>query len=75
MRKNVTVIARMLESGSIVPMELIWDDGRCFKIDKILDKRKTSSTKGGGSGIRYTIRINGQEKYLFLDDNIWFVEI
>jgi len=65
----------MIENGSVVPLEIIWDDGRVFSIDKILDKRKASSTKGGGCGMRYTIRISGQEKFLFLDDNIWFVEI
>lgn len=75
LRKNVTVLARMLVSGNIVPLEIVWDDGRIFKIDKILDKRKTASTKGGGAGIRYTIRIGDKEKYLFLDEYIWFVEL
>lgn len=75
MRKNVTVLARMLDSGNIVPLEIVWEDGRIYKIDKILDKRKTASTKGGGAGIRYTIRIGTNERYLFLDEYIWFIEI
>lgn len=75
MRKNITVTARMIENGSIIPLEIIWEDGRIFKIDKILDKRKTASTKGGGSGDRYTVVIQGREKYLFLDEYIWFIEI
>lgn len=75
MRKNVTVLARMLDSGNIIPLEIVWEDGRIFKIDKILDKRKASSTKGGGAGIRYTIRIGNNERYLFLDEYIWFIEI
>ena len=75
LRKNVTVTARMIENGNIVPLEIFWEDGRVFQIDKILDKRKASSTKGGGSGIRYTVRIQGKEKYLFLDGYEWFVEI
>ena len=65
----------MLENGNIVPLEIIWGDGRVFFIDKILDKRKTSSTKGGGAGIRYTVRIQGKERFLFLDEYIWFVEL
>ena len=28
----------------------------------------------GGGGIRYTVQINGQEKYLFNEGNKWFVE-
>jgi len=65
----------MLESGNVIPVEIVWEDGMVFKIDKILDKRKASSTKGGGVGIRYTVRINNKEKYLFLDDYNWFVEL
>ena len=75
MRKNVTVTATMLNNGNVVPLEIVWEDGRIFHIDKIIDKRKTASTKGGGAGIRYTIRIQGKEKYLFLDEYIWFVEL
>ena len=75
MRKNITVTARMINTGNIVPIEIVWEDGRIFKIDKIVDKRNVSSTKGGGKGIRYTIKINNQEKYLFLDEYIWFVEV
>lgn len=75
LRKNVTVLARMIENGNIIPVEIVWEDGRVFKIDRVLDKRKTASTKGGGAGLRYTIRIGEHERYLFLDEYIWFIEI
>ena len=75
MRKNVTVLARMLETGNVVPVEIVWDDGRRFKIDKILAKEKCAGLKGGGKGIRYTIRVGENERYLFLDEYTWFVEV
>ena len=75
LRKNVTVLARMLDNGNIIPIEIVWEDGRTFKIDKIIDKRKAASTKGGGAGLRYTIVILNKEKYLFLDEYTWFVEL
>ena len=65
----------MLFNGNIVPIQIIWEDGRVFSIDKIIDKRNAASLKGGGKGIRYTVRILGKEKYLFLDEYIWFVEV
>ena len=71
----MTVTARMIENGNIIPLEIFWEDGRVFQIDKILDKRKTASTKGGGAGERYTVVIEGKERFLFLDEYIWFVEI
>jgi hypothetical protein len=35
---------------------------------------KAASTKVGGCGIRYTVRIEGKETYLFDEDGKWFVE-
>lgn len=61
--------------GKVIPLEIEWEDGRIFVIDKILDMRKVASTKGGGKGLRYTCRILGKEKYLFLDEYFWWVEI
>ena len=75
MVKYVSVIAKMTPNNSITPLSIIWEDGREFLIDKVLDVRPKASTKGGGVGIRYTVRILGHEKYLFLDKYTWFVEI
>ena len=75
MRKNICVIAKMRETGTIIPLSIIWDDGRVFEIDKVTDIRKKASTKGGGKGLRYTCKIQNKERYLWLDDYYWFVEI
>lgn len=75
MRKNITVIAKMDEKALVIPLKIIWEDGRIFEIDKILDIRKKASTKGGGKGLRYTIKIQNQEKYIWLDEYYWFIEI
>lgn len=60
--------------GNIIPLKIKWKDGNVFNIDKIIDKRRAASLKVGGMGIRYTCRINGFDKYLFFDNNSWFVE-
>lgn len=65
----------MKQTGEIIPLSIIWDDDREFKIDKVTDVRPKASTKGGGKGIRYTVKINGQIKYLFLDKYNWFIEL
>lgn len=74
MIKKMDVITKMTASGDIIPIKIIWDDGREFVIDRVVDVRRRASTKGGGSGLRYTCSIKGQQKYLFLDENVWFVE-
>ena len=75
MRINVTMIAKMDEYGFVTPLTLIWSDGKKFDIDKIVDIRKKASLKGGGMGLRYTCVIKNQEKYIWLDDYTWFVEV
>ncbi len=75
MRKNITVIAKMQENGKIIPLKILWSEDLTIEIDKILDIRKKSSTKGGGHGLRYTCRIKNQERFLWLDEYVWFVEV
>lgn len=75
MRKNICVIAKMRENGIVIPLSIVWDDGQIFEIDKVLDARKKASTKGGGKGLRYTCRIKNQERFLWLDEYFWFIEV
>lgn len=75
MRKNVTIIAKMQEDGNVIPLILLWENGKKYTIDKILDIRKKASTKGGGLGLRYTCRFGEEERYIWLDGYIWFVEV
>ena len=49
-------------------------NGRVFAIEQLGYKCRASSTKVGGGGIRYTVRINGRETYLFQEGSRWFVE-
>ena len=75
MVKYITVIAKMKPDNSIIPLSIIWEDGKEFFIDKVIDIRPKASTKGGGMGIRYTVRILNQEKFLFLDKYTWFIDV
>lgn len=65
----------MRADGSLVPLSILWEDGREFIIDKVLDVRPCASLKGGGAGVRYQVRINRQVKNLFLDEYRWFLEV
>jgi len=76
----VKVIAEFSESGHIRPLELIWDDEHTFEITRLHDVKRAPS-KAGGLGYRYSVTINGEKKYLWLEDMDsktvtmrWFVE-
>ena len=71
----VEVIALHRLDGSVRPLELIWEDGRKFAIDRILDVRQAASLKAGGMGICYTSRVSGRELRLFDDQGYWFLEL
>ena len=76
MRKvYIQVYAVFSSDGVLTPESFVWDDGKKYIIDKIIDKKKAASVKVGGHGIRYTCRVMGKTIYLFLEDgNKWFVE-
>lgn len=70
----VEVIVKFDTEGRIVPLAIVWEDGRRFSIDKVLDVRQAASLKCGGQGIRYTCIIKNRETYLYYEGPNWFVE-
>lgn len=73
-KKYVDVIARHDSEGVVTPLAIIWDDGRTFEIDRVLDRRQAASLKVGGNGLRYIIRIGAKETLLFYENPLWYVE-
>lgn len=65
-KEYVEVITRYDIDGNITPLCIIWEDGAKYPIDRILDRRRAASLKAGGMGMRYTIRIQGKETYMWL---------
>jgi hypothetical protein len=70
----VGVIVEFTSDGQKIPLTIIWEDGRKFEVDKVLDIKKAASLKVGGQGLRYKCRIMGKETFLWLEEDKWFVE-
>ena len=70
----VEVEVKFDTDGNILPLKIIWEDKTEFLIDRVLDKKRAASMKAGGTGIRYTIRVNGNTTYLWYENPSWFVE-
>ena len=60
--------------GDVRPNTIKFEDGTVYEIDRLRHRCRAHATKVGGTGIRYTVVIRGQETYLFEDDEKWFVE-
>ena len=74
LKAYVGVNARFEPDGRLFPLSITWEDGKRYKIDRILDVRRAASLKAGGTGMRYTVRIGRFHTYLFIEDGRWFVE-
>ena len=70
----VEVYAHFGADGKITPNSIVWEDGRIYEIDKILDVCRAASIKVGGTGFRYLCKIKGKITYLFYEEPKWFVE-
>lgn len=74
-KKYVQVAATFTEDGKLLPLWVIWEDGRKFEVDRVKQCVRAASRKAGGVGWRYTCMIRGKEAVLYYEDNFkWFVE-
>lgn len=74
----VEVNADHMPDGSVFPRSFVWEDGQRYEIDKIISVCPAASLKGGGVGLRYTIRIQGKVRFMYLEEDNsihrWFME-
>lgn len=73
-KRYVSVIADTSAEGRIIPLAVLWEDGRRFEIDRVLDSRQAISTRTGDPGIRFTIKVGKRVTYLWFENPRWFVE-
>ena len=78
----VKVMTEIDESGRMLPRVITWKDGRRFEIDRVRAIRQAYASSGG-QGDRYTVVVNGRERYLYFERSCnikgdvigrWFVE-
>lgn len=74
MKQKVAVVALHTKNGEVKPLFIVWDNHVKYPIDRIVRKEKAASLKSGGFGIRYTIRIENHQQYLYYENPGWFIE-
>ncbi|MGI5849021.1 MAG: hypothetical protein ACOX8Q_02970 [Christensenellales bacterium] len=70
----VKVEALFYPDGRLEPLAFWWENGRRYTIDRIVDICRAASLKAGGTGIRYTCLIRGNQTFLFFEEDRWFIE-
>lgn len=74
MKVYVEVTAKFDTDGSMMLVSFIWEDGTVYQIDRIKAKERCASRKAGGTGIMYTVMVDGKECHLFYEFDKWFME-
>ena len=72
MKELEVKVETIVEDGDIVPKVLIWPDGRRFIIQRVI--YSSASPVNEYEGIRYSVSINGQERYIYLVNERWYVQ-
>ncbi|NCB33239.1 MAG: hypothetical protein EOM64_05075 [Erysipelotrichia bacterium] len=74
-KRYIKVVAVYGKTGDVQPLYFYWDDGKRYRIDRILSRERRAS-QVGGCGIRYVCMIQGSQRSLFLEQekNRWFIE-
>lgn len=71
----VDVLVRHSTSGKQKPVAILYEDGQTYEIEKITACFVAKVSKiGDEMALRYTIRVRGQETYLFEKEGIFFVQ-
>lgn len=82
MKTYVHVMVEFDEDGTMLPRSILWEDGRTYGMDRVVNICQSASDVGG-NGDRYTIEVSGVQSYLFFERLLtqrgyrigrWFVE-
>lgn len=73
-KRYVPVVVRFDAEGRLRPLEIEFDEEHRYAVERVLDVCRAACQTVGGVGVRYTVWIQGQERYLWLERDRWFVE-
>ena len=74
-KQFVRVSGTWEKNGTFIPAAVLWQNGVQYKIEKIIQRCPAASLDGSGVGMRYTCLFShGQRRYLYFDENRWFIE-
>ena len=71
-RVYVQVLCSHLDNGAVIPIEIEWNDGRRWKITRVI--HTCESPDGEYEGIRYAVLINNDIRHLYQLGDRWYVE-
>lgn len=76
-RVPVGVVSYTAPDGAVTPREIVWSDGRSWKVEVEISEPAGPKPAMGLQPWRWRVRIlpHGQRKWLYLDWPTWHVEV
>ena len=73
----VEVTVKFSTDGVMMPVEFIWEDGTKYIIDKVKSKERCASRKAGGTGIIYTVLVDGKQSHFIINliSGLWSARV
>ncbi|MBR3357322.1 MAG: hypothetical protein IKG46_05765 [Solobacterium sp.] len=73
-KKYIDLIVQIDRDGNMTPKEILWEDGRRFIVQKVLDKRH-AITSAGGAAVCFTCILAGRRRDIYREKERWYVLI
>ncbi len=74
-KQYVEVLATHRVDGTVRPRTIVLSGGPSYEIEEVRSVCRARTHSSREVALRYTVRVNGQETFLFDDDGRWFVEM
>ncbi len=73
---NVGVCAKFSANGGMIPTEIIWTNGKRYKIDRVTGIARAPRLVSHALPVRYSCVVGGTVKELYFEPQaeVWFVE-
>lgn len=72
-KRYIEVILKQKKDGEMIPLYVVWDNGKKYKIEKIFNKQRKASVVGG-CGLMYSCMIEGRQRNIYYEKDKWFIE-
>ena len=73
-KRYVEVVSATATDGTVTPLAVVWDTGKRYPIERVLDRRRARSLRSDSGGMRYTVSVGGTTTHLWYEGPRWFVE-
>lgn len=71
----VDMIVCYKPDGNMIPLSFIWEDGREYKVGRVINSRKGHSLKVFSPGMRYLCEKGRRRYYVYYDGERWYLEL